>query len=300
MIISEKLLEVATKLFSSPPVVKQLDNNSEPNSIESNLEYALKKQFQLKFFYGFPFEIIGKNILEIGCGQGGISTYLAVNGADYVCGADINEFHLSVAEIFKKQIAEKFKIDLSSKLSFKIEDAYKMTFESETFDLIIADNVFEHFMEPEKVLRECYRVLKPGGLIIIPNFNSYYSKYGAHLKYGLKLPWVNLFFSEKTICRTLYKMSITNPFLKKAYPGISDNTTRIVDLREYKDLNGMSFSKFKKITNEVGFSIKSFVISPPFRKGKMFFSLIYKFNALKYSAVSDVLSIGASCVLAKK
>lgn len=299
MKISEILLENFSKLWTSPPVVSIEDKNKEFNISDHNLNYALNKQYLLKFKNGFPHDIIGKKIVEIGCGQGGISTFLAVNGAKLVIGTDINTDHLEIAKQFKSKMENDLEINLKNRLEFKVEDAYQMTFSDNSFDIIIADNVFEHFMQPEKVLSECYRILKPGGIVIIPNFNTYYSKYGAHLKYGLKMPWVNLIFSEKTICNTLYAMSKKDPNLLVAYPGISSNTKKIRDLRAYKDLNGMTFSRFKNIAQSNGFTLKSFVISPPCRKFKFIYSSVYRLSFLKYSKLSDVLSIGASCVLLK-
>ncbi|MDO9373814.1 MAG: class I SAM-dependent methyltransferase [Ferruginibacter sp.] len=300
MKLTEKILESIAGKWKAPPVIINTTSKpKEPNSMEFNLDYALNKQYLLKFKNGFPYDIMGKKILEIGCGQGGISTFLAVNGASYVIGTDINTFHLEVADQFKNKIQNELKIDLSDRLLFKVEDAYNMSFEESSFDIIIADNVFEHFMQPEKVLGECQRILKPGGLVIIPNFNSIYSKYGAHLKYGLKLPWVNLFFSEKTICRTLFNMAQKNPQLKKAYPGISPTTTKIKDLRAYQDLNSMTFKKFSEMAHANGFKIASFVISPPFKKFKFLFSSMYRVQYLKFGRLSDIFSIGVSCVLTK-
>ena len=38
-----------------------------------------------------------------------------------------------------------------------------MTFQDESFDLFITQDVFEHVMEPNKAFKEIERVLKPGG-----------------------------------------------------------------------------------------------------------------------------------------
>ena len=38
-----------------------------------------------------------------------------------------------------------------------------MTFQNESFDLFITQDVFEHVMEPNKAFKEIERVLKPGG-----------------------------------------------------------------------------------------------------------------------------------------
>lgn len=45
-------------------------------------------------------------------------------------------------------------------------DLYDMIFESDTFDLILASDIIETLPEPERGLREMFRVLKPGGLLL--------------------------------------------------------------------------------------------------------------------------------------
>lgn len=39
-------------------------------------------------------------------------------------------------------------------------------YKDDFFDLIFSKSVVEHFHKPEKILKECFRVLKPGGIII--------------------------------------------------------------------------------------------------------------------------------------
>ena len=46
-------------------------------------------------------------------------------------------------------------------------DHHKIPFNDETFDVIHAYNILEHLSDPISVLRECERVLKPGGHINI-------------------------------------------------------------------------------------------------------------------------------------
>lgn len=48
------------------------------------------------------------------------------------------------------------------------EDMRKMSFLDESFDKVVARNVFHHILEnPQQAMNECYRVLKDGGRIIV-------------------------------------------------------------------------------------------------------------------------------------
>jgi phosphatidylethanolamine/phosphatidyl-N-methylethanolamine N-methyltransferase len=51
------------------------------------------------------------------------------------------------------------------KILVKREDASKLSFESESFDRLVAAHVLEHLPTPHDVLREWNRVLKPGGVM---------------------------------------------------------------------------------------------------------------------------------------
>jgi ubiquinone/menaquinone biosynthesis C-methylase UbiE len=46
---------------------------------------------------------------------------------------------------------------------FRHEDLTKLSFPSETFDIIISSEVFEHIPKPYLTHEEVFRVLKPGG-----------------------------------------------------------------------------------------------------------------------------------------
>jgi ubiquinone/menaquinone biosynthesis C-methylase UbiE len=58
---------------------------------------------------------------------------------------------------------------------FHLASLESLPFQSETFDAIFSEYVFEHLADPERVLQELKRVLKPSGAILIltPNYYSY-------------------------------------------------------------------------------------------------------------------------------
>ncbi len=103
----------------------------------------------------------GMNILEVGCGGGifchRIKTYLPntqVTGLDYDTG------HIAYA---KEKTAQ-----LGLDCRFIGGDAVNLPFDDGTFDLCFSHTVM-NFCEPEAFVREQYRVLKPGGIMVILN-----------------------------------------------------------------------------------------------------------------------------------
>jgi SAM-dependent methyltransferase len=46
------------------------------------------------------------------------------------------------------------------------EDVMDLSYPDASFDLIVSNDVLEHIPDPERALRECCRVLKPGGVVL--------------------------------------------------------------------------------------------------------------------------------------
>lgn len=298
----ENILYQLAKRWPSPTT--QSHNSPLGEDIGSDayhFNYALQKQFQEKVRSGAGFSVSGKSILEIGCGHGGISVFLGLNGAEKVVGIDLNTANLAHARALKKHIEERFGMTQALPLNLMEMDACQLAFEAETFDIVIADNVFEHFMKPRKVMQEAYRVLKSGGQLIVPSFNSIYSKHGLHLKHGLKMPWANMFFSEKTICRVMQRLAKDRPELYTAYPGLQNHPAKVKDLRAYGDLNSMTHRRFLSDAAASGFRVKSFQIVPPFDNSlaNALVRVLYKVPFLNRSLLTDILSKKARAVLAK-
>lgn len=278
------------------PMAKQNDKLGDGHGTD---EYALayaQHQYGIKVRGGVQLEMAGLDVLEIGCGHGGISCYLAIAaGAQSVTGIDLNVKHLAYAEQFVRQTARRFGDAYQPPVKFLEMNANAMTFPDASFDMVIADNAFEHFTEPETVMREAHRVLRPGGRLLVPIFSSIYSKYGLHLKHGLKLPWANLFFSERTIVKTMRRLAQHNPQIWEDYPGLAGAPQKVRDLRRYKDLNDITFAKFKAMARRTNFEIESF--RPLATVVGM---MLGRTPVLKRSVLADIFSIGASACLRKK
>lgn len=69
-------------------------------------------------------------------------------------------------------IAEAKKRSGSSRLHFSVRDASCLPYASETFDAVVIANALHILPEPEKVLREARRVLKPGGWLFAPPLST--------------------------------------------------------------------------------------------------------------------------------
>jgi ubiquinone/menaquinone biosynthesis C-methylase UbiE len=98
-----------------------------------------------------------ETVLELGCGIGFISSYLADSYDFNVYGTDL--------DIEQIQIARKLQPKLEN-LYFQVEDTTKLSFEDSSIDLILSQNVFHHVPMWEDAIKEIVRVLRSGGYFI--------------------------------------------------------------------------------------------------------------------------------------
>ncbi|MGF1590839.1 MAG: methyltransferase domain-containing protein [Pleurocapsa sp.] len=104
---------------------------------------------------------VPQNIIDVGCGIGGSTLYLAQKFGSNATGITLSPVQASRA----KERAVEAGID--SRVRFQVANALEMPFEDNTFDLVWSLESGEHMPEKTKFVAECYRVLKPGGKMIL-------------------------------------------------------------------------------------------------------------------------------------
>ncbi len=99
-----------------------------------------------------------ENILDVGCGIGGSSLYLAEKFSATATGITLSPVQADRATQRAKTAG--------LKAQFQVADALQMPFPDNSFDLVWSLESGEHMPDKAKFLQECYRVLKPGGTFI--------------------------------------------------------------------------------------------------------------------------------------
>ncbi len=102
----------------------------------------------------------GAEVLDIGCGGGFLSNYLAAQG-HRVVGLDASRDALDVARLY----------DESGLVRYEQGDALNLPFADASFEAVCAMDFLEHVERPERVIEEAARVLKPSGLFFFHTFN---------------------------------------------------------------------------------------------------------------------------------
>jgi phosphatidylethanolamine/phosphatidyl-N-methylethanolamine N-methyltransferase len=112
---------------------------------------------------------IGGKILEVGVGTG--LSFDDYDASTEITGIDMSEPMLTKARA--KMTSGRYP-HVKDVLQM---DAHKMSFPDATFDCVVAQFVITLVANPEQVLSECHRVVKPGGRIIL--VNHLYSEKGV-------------------------------------------------------------------------------------------------------------------------
>jgi 2-polyprenyl-6-hydroxyphenyl methylase/3-demethylubiquinone-9 3-methyltransferase len=102
----------------------------------------------------------GARVLDVGCGAGFLSNYLAREGFE-VSGIDASQASLDVAA----------RHDATGNVRYLFGDALALPFADASFDAVCAMDFLEHVEAPAAVVTEIARVLRPGGVFFFHTFH---------------------------------------------------------------------------------------------------------------------------------
>ena len=104
----------------------------------------------------------GRSVLEVGCGAGVDLARFAKGGAQ-VTGVDLSSSAIDLARAnFAQQGLEG---------RFDVADGERLPFANNSFDLVFAHGVVQYTANPQQLVEECHRVLKPGGEAVFQVYN---------------------------------------------------------------------------------------------------------------------------------
>jgi 2-polyprenyl-3-methyl-5-hydroxy-6-metoxy-1,4-benzoquinol methylase len=142
-------LEIATQPLGSAGFFSQLDDYR-----FDKLRYLP----QVVDFNGFA----GKRLLEVGCGVGLDLARFARGGA-LVTGVDLSA---TAIELAQQNFAQQ---GLAADL--RIMNGEALAFADDSFDVVYAHGVLQYTADAAQMVREIYRVLRPGGVAILMVYN---------------------------------------------------------------------------------------------------------------------------------
>lgn len=151
----------AQEQWNNDPCGSHYVKNSQPHTLEWFLE---AERYRYTDYAPWMCDLMGfnrfsgKNILEVGAGLGTDLAQFAKYGA-VVSDLDLSIGHLTLAK-------ENFELR-ALKGNFYHGDAESMPFPDEHFDMVYSNGVIHHSPNTRQIVKEMWRVLKPGGQIKI-------------------------------------------------------------------------------------------------------------------------------------
>lgn len=124
-------------------------------------------------------DVKGKRVLEIGCGRGGFSCWLAQQVAQdtEIVAADFAATAVRMGEAFAKEHG-------ITAVTWEVGDIQRIAHPDASFDTVISCETIEHVPEPALAVRELARVLKPNGWLFLttPNYVGLTGVYRSYLR----------------------------------------------------------------------------------------------------------------------
>lgn len=148
----------------------------------------------------------GEKVLDLGCGDGAVAEYLQEKIGVNIVGADISED--AVKKSRKRGIDARL-IDI---------EKGKLPFAAKSFDVIFWGDNIEHLFDPESILKEIRRVLKPNGRLVLSCPNMAYWRYRIFYFLNGQLPdtewtgykpwaWSHIRFFNASILKNLLEIN---------------------------------------------------------------------------------------------
>jgi SAM-dependent methyltransferase len=194
--------------------------------------YATRSKLETLLGADFWREIKDRVIVDFGCGSGSDAIEMVQRGARKVIGLDIQERFLAIAREGAKRLGVSDRCAFATKVD-------------ERADVIVAIDSFEHFDNPEAVLKTMGRMIKPDGCVIASFGPTWYHPLGGHL--FSVFPWAHLIFTEEALIRWRSDFK-------------SDGAQRFREVEG--GLNQMTIRRFERIVSKSPFKFAQFEAAP--------------------------------------
>jgi 2-polyprenyl-3-methyl-5-hydroxy-6-metoxy-1,4-benzoquinol methylase len=173
--------------------------------------------------------IRGKRVLEIGCGIGGRTCFLATQGVEHIVGTDINHNEIATArDLANNGLSAEYR----SRVDFIEVSEVQTEIKGGPFDVVMLIDSLEHVRDPLAMLNHAWALTRPGGLCFFSTIGWYHHR-ASHVSSIVPIPFATVFFSDHQILDTVRKI-VSAPYYK---PSMWDSNPPV---RRWEDVNNLS------------------------------------------------------------
>lgn len=173
-----------------------------------------------------------QNILDVATGTGDFAIECAKLNPSKITGVDISEGMM----VFGREKLKKLNLD--KLITLEYGNAETLDFADNTFDAIVVGFGVRNFQNLEKGLANLYRILKPGGQLVVLEFSyptNFIVKASYNFYFSYITPLVGRIFSKDTRAYSYLTESV------KAFPN-NENFTAILKQLNYKNTSFKTLS----------------------------------------------------------
>jgi 2-polyprenyl-3-methyl-5-hydroxy-6-metoxy-1,4-benzoquinol methylase len=190
----------------------------------------------------FGISLTGVDVLDLGCNDGALTRQYLAEHPRSLIGIDVDEAAVQRARVSYS----------ASPVDFRVSSTTGLPVEPASIDLILCYDVFEHVSNPDAILAECKRVLRPGGRMLIGTW-GWFHPFAPHLWSTMPVPWAHVLVSERTLlraCRRVYHA----PWYVPTFHDFDENGNRKPDKYMEESLSTDYLNKFRVSQFEQAFA----------------------------------------------
>jgi len=185
-----------SEIFNHPAYVNgSAEDRREIQRRSSLAKYEDEERFRWDAYFGAEIKPLlpGKVALDLGSFTGGRSVAWAEHyHLERIYGVDVRPDFAQAGCRFaaERNVTGRFVTGIGERLPFR----------DGSFEAVLSFDVFEHTRNPERVLAECRRVLRPGGRLFVV-FPGFFHPIEHHLGDVTYAPFLHYFFSGEQLVR---------------------------------------------------------------------------------------------------
>jgi ubiquinone/menaquinone biosynthesis C-methylase UbiE len=247
----ERLCLAMSKLFLSGSLKRFGFRRSQITRFDTQANYIADRVEQVdEYVHLFrPFvSFAGNTVCELGCNVGYLLDGFLQRENFRAIGLDIDADALEIA-----------RETYGSRIEFVGTTATAIPLPDDSVDVMYTIDTVEHLSHPRQILAECFRVLRPGGTLLV-HFHAWLGPYGSHLEDIIPFPWPNVVFSMDTLLKVaahLYESPDYKPACYFLDPGTGRRKPNpYLDHARWNEyLNHIKIGEFRRMIRELPFDV---------------------------------------------